>query len=142
MGSIERRIEALERLIEPSEADDAGAAVRRALTHAIMDEYGRLKACRANSGYRGGSPPTPIQPTDPAGDALGYPYTTGELVAYAIRRVLERERDEAPDVLTQEAADQLAASWTENLRSFYGERWDKVEAEGPPEPTPPWRGGY
>ncbi len=142
MGSIERRIEALERLIEPSEAEDEVAELRAALTRDIMGEYARLRACRANSGYRGGSPPTPIQPTDPAGDALGYPYTTGELVEYAARRVLERERMEAPEILTEEAAELLAGRWTEALRSLFDERWDEVEAEGPPEPTPPWRGGF
>ena len=140
MAGIAKRIEALERLIEPPE--DEGAAVRQALMRDILGEFGRLRACRANSSYRGGTPPTPVQPTDPAGDALGYPYTTGECVEYAIRRVLERERDAASDILTEEAVDQLTASWTMGLRSFFGERWDEVEAEGPPEPARPWRGGF
>ena len=140
MAGIDRRIEALERLIQTPE--DEGAAVRQALMRDIVGEFGRLRVCRANSSYRGGTPPTPVQPTDPAGDALGYPYTTGECVEYAIRRVLERERDAAPDILTEEAVDQLAASWTMGLRSFFGERWDEVEAEGPPEPARPWGGGF
>jgi hypothetical protein len=140
VAGIDRRIEALERLIQTPE--DEGAAVRQALMRDILGEFGRLRACRANSSYRGGTPPTPVQPTDPAGEALGYPYTTGECVEYAIRRVLERERDAAPDILTEEAVDQLAASWTMGLRSFFGERWDEVEDEGPPEPARPWRGGF
>ncbi len=140
MGSIDRRIERLEALIPPPE--DADAQLQRAVMQDIMAEYGRLRACRANSGYRGGSPPTPIQPTDPAGEALGYPYTTGELAEYAVRRVFEREREEAPDILTHELTEDLITSWTDTLRSLFGVRWDEVAAEAPPEPTPPWRGGF
>lgn len=82
----------------------------------------------------------PIQPTDPAGEALGYPYTTGELLSYAIRRVFEREREIAPDVLGTEQAEDMIASWTEALRggAILGGRWDEVEAEGPPGRTRPW----
>jgi hypothetical protein len=137
MANIEKRIEDLERLLPPPE--DEGAELRRAVMRDILDEFAALKACRARNVYRGGKPPTPIQPTDPAGEALGYPYTTGERVGFAVRRVFEREREEDPDVFTHEQTEDLIASWTENMRRGpFGERWDEVEAEGPPEPTPPW----
>ncbi len=106
-----------------------------------MDEFGKLKACRATNVYRGGMPPTPIQPTDPAGEALGYPYTTGDLAKFAAKRVFERERAEAPDVLGEEEVEVLVAAWRDHFRRSFGERWDKVEAEDPPEPPAAWRGG-
>jgi hypothetical protein len=138
VGSIDKRIADLERLIGPASPEDEEAELRRAVIRDILDELA-LKARRARNSYRGGNPPTPIQPTDPAGDALGYPYTTGQLTEFAVRRVFEREQDEAPDVLTHEATEDLIASWTENMRRGpFGERWDEVEAEGLPEPTPPW----
>ena len=137
MASIDKRIADLERRIAPPEEEEA--ELRRAVIRDILDELAALKSCRARNSYRGGNPPTPIQPTDPAGEALGYPYTTGELVGFAVRRVFEREQDEAPDVLTHEATEDLIASWIENMRRGpFGERWDELGAEGPPEPTPPW----
>ena len=138
MGSIDRRLDDLEGHFRPPD-EDHEAELRRAVMRDILDEFSRLRSCRAARVYRGGTPPTPIQPTDPAGEALGYPYTMGQLVEFAIRRVFEREQDEAPDVLTHEATEDLIASWTENIRRGpFGERWDEVGAEGPPEPTPPW----
>lgn len=77
MGGLEKRIEALEGRMPPPK--DEAAEIRREITIAILDEFGRLKACRANKHYRGGKPPTPIQPTDPVGERFGYPYTTGQL---------------------------------------------------------------
>ena len=139
MGSIDRRLDALEGHFPPPE--DEGAELRRAVMHDILDEFSRLGSCRARDRYRGGTPPTPIQPTDPAGEALGYPYTTGQLVEFAIRRVFwrSREQDEAPDILTHEVTEDLIASWTENMhRGPFGEGWDRIQAEGPPEETPPW----
>ncbi len=137
---IEKRIERLEGRIEPPK--DVGAELRRALTIDILDELGRLKGARARDIYRGGNPPTPIQPTDPAGDVLGYPYTRGQVVALAVRRVIERARDEAPDILTREATEELVRAWTEMFRNQpapLGQySWDEVECWGPPEPTPPW----
>ena len=142
MGSVDRRLEDLERLIQGPSPEDEEAELRRAVIRDILDEFSRLKACRARNVYRGGKPPTPIQPTDPAGEALGYPYTTGELVCFAVRRVFwrSRERDEAlKGVLTHEATEDLIASWTENMRGgAFGERWDEIDAEAPPEETPPW----
>jgi hypothetical protein len=136
-ASIDRRIADLERRLVPPE--DEGAERRRTAIRDILDEFAALKSCRARNSYRGGNPPTPIQPTDPAGGALGYPYTTGELVGFAVRRVFEREREEDPDVLTDKETEDLIATWTESMRRGpFGERWEEVEAEGPPEPTPPW----
>jgi hypothetical protein len=135
--SVEKRLDDLEEQFGPPE--DEEAKLRRAVIRDILNEFSRLGACRARNRYRGGTPPTPIQPTDPAGDALGYPYTRGELVEFAIRCVFEREQDEAPDILTHEVTEDLIASWTESMRRGpFGERWERIEAEGPPEPTPPW----
>ena len=138
MGSLEKRIEALERLYaaESGEADE-GAEPRRSVLRDIVNELSRLRASRARNGYKGGTPPTPIHPTDPAGEALGYPYTRGQLVEHAVRLVFERGEASAEDT------ERLVASWTEGLRegTVFGERWDDIEAEGPPGSAPLWRGG-
>lgn len=140
MGSIDERIADLERLMSPpSEADEA-ARRAGAVLRDVVDEFSSLKACRASNGYRGGTPPTPIQPTDPAGEALGYPYTKGQLLEHSVRLVFERGEASA----SPEDTERLVASWSERLRedTVFGERWDEIEAEGPPEGTPPWRGGH
>ncbi len=72
MGSLDKRIEGLERLIKPPQ--DEEAQLRRAVMVDILDELSSLTSCRSTNSYRGGKPPTPIQPTDPTGEALGYPY--------------------------------------------------------------------
>ena len=136
--SLERRIEELERIIgQPSEADEE-AELRRVVLRDVVNELSSLKASRARNGYRGGTPPTPIQPTDPAGEALGYPYTKGKLLEHAVRLVFERGEASAEDT------ERLVATWTQGLRedTVAGERWNEIEAEGPPERTPPWLGGY
>jgi hypothetical protein len=139
VGSIDKRIADLERLVGPASPEDEEAELRRAVIRDILDEFAALKGCRARNGYRGGNPPTPIQPTDPAGDALGYPYTTGGLVGFAVRRVFERERETAPEILSGEDVEDLITAWTESMRREpFGKWWDRIEAEGPPEPTPPW----
>jgi hypothetical protein len=141
MASLERRIEDLEGRIEPP--TDESQEVRRRLHTAITDELGRLKAARARGHYRGGNPPRPIQPTDPAGEVLGYPYTQGQVTELAIRRVFEREAEKAPDTTPPETTEELVNSWAEGLRdllSSLGMDWDEVVAWGPPEPTPPWHG--
>jgi hypothetical protein len=146
MGSLDKRIEDLERLIKSPE--DEGAHLRRAVMVDILDELSRLTSCRSTNSYRGGKPPTPIQPTDPTGDALGYPYTRGQLTEYAIRRVLERRRPVRgdPDALSEEAAlEELARGWTASWRRLFfeerGRDWDETWAEEPPGRTQPWRGG-
>jgi hypothetical protein len=143
VGSIDRRIQRLEELYGMGEdTPDVGAELRAAVLHDVMAEFGRLRSCRARGVYRGGTPPTPIQPTDPAGAALGYPYTTGELLEFAVRTVFEREREDL-EPPAQAAVENLITAWTANLRdnTIIGKRWDDVQADGPPEPTPPWRGG-
>jgi hypothetical protein len=136
-ASIDKRIADLERRLVPPE--DEGAELRRAVIRDILDELAALKSRRARNSYGGGNPPTPIQPTDPAGEALGYPYTRGELVGFAVRRVFERAREEDSNV-TDEATEDLIAAWTENLRSGpFGERWEEIEAEGPPGEARPYR---
>ena len=133
MGSLEKRIEELERLIGTPEDEEAKR--RKAIMVATLDEIGALKACRARNSYRGG---IHIQPTDPAGEALGYPYTRGQLFEYAVRRVFEREG--APNV--GEDLEELIEGWTDFWRRISEERgreWDEVEAEGPPERAEPYR---
>jgi hypothetical protein len=130
VASLNGRVSKLEGRIPPPA--DKGEEARREIMHAVLDEIGRLSACRANGHYRGGTPPTPIQPTDPVGDALGYPYTQAEFVEFAIRRVVGRLD------LSAEGAERIVTSWVATLRSVSGERRDEVAAEGPPEPTPPW----
>ena len=133
MGSLERRIEALEKLYagDAQPEEDPGKAAEREIMVAILDELGHLKGCRAQR-YRGG---VPVQPTDPTGAAVGYPYTHGELTEFAIRRVADR-LGFSPD---SEAAQELVITWAARLRSIDEGRWGEVAAEGPPEPTPRWR---
>ena len=131
MASLNGRIRKLEGHIPPPAELEKGEEARREIMFAVLDEIGRLKACRSNRSYRGG---LPIQPTDPTGDALGYPYTHGESTEFAVRRAIERF-DFPKD---SEAAEELITSWVAELRSVSGPRWDEVDAEGPPEPTPPW----
>jgi hypothetical protein len=115
----------------------------------ILDEIGSLQGAKATHSYRGGTPPTPIQTTDPTGDALGYPYTWGDLVRFAIRCVFERNSgpSESSAESSVEASWDLEGLvlersinlWTEAFRDMSGEDgWDRVEAEGPPEPPRPW----
>ncbi len=145
MGSLDKRIEDLERLIKPASPQDEEAQLRRAVMVDILDELSSLTSCRSTNSYRGGKPPTPIQPTDPAGEALGYPYTTGQLAEYAIRRAFERRREIDPDALSEEAVEELACGWTASWRRLFfeerGRDWDEIEAEEPPGRTRPWRGG-
>ena len=71
MASVERRIAALEGLIQPPEQEDEAAALRRALIRDILDEFARLKASRAVH-YRGGKR---IESEDIPGKILGPGYT-------------------------------------------------------------------
>ncbi len=138
MGSLEGRISRLEGLIP--EPEDEGAELRRAVMVNILNEIGHLSACRARNSYRGGTPMTPIQPTDPAGEALGYPYTWGELTTFAIRRVFERLEEEG--MISGEAVEQVIDAWVDRFKEKFahsGRDWDDIDAEGPPEPTRPWR---
>jgi len=138
MGGVERRLDDLEVHFRPAslEVEDEETRLRRTIFRLVLDEISSLGASRARNRYRGGTPPTPIQPTDPVGDSLGYPYTYGERTEFAITRVLERLE------LSEEESEEIMAHWVGWFRELDREqgwdRWDEVEVEGPPEPTPPW----
>jgi hypothetical protein len=55
VAGIDKRIEALEALIGQPEEEDPEGEARRALMRDIMNEYGRLRACRANRSYISGA---------------------------------------------------------------------------------------
>jgi hypothetical protein len=104
----------------------------------ILNEIGALRGNRATH-YRGGNPPTPIQPTDPAGDVLGYPYTWGDLVTLAITRVFERNADPEAEGLELQILQKSVNLWAAGFKDISGEdEWDQVVAEGPPEAPRPW----
>jgi hypothetical protein len=128
VGSLNGRISKLEgRIPQPPDKD---GELRKALMIAFLDELSRLKSVRGHGIPRIGEPNIP--PFDEAGETLGYPYTFGELMELAIRRVFERMRDEG--AIPPEGVEQLAERWTEEFRSQepFGQGWDKVEATGPP----------
>lgn len=128
MASIEDRLRRLEESIE--EPDEA-AQQRRYGMHAIMNEYGRLKASRAVH-HRGGGPGKPlrrIEPEDIPGRILGPVYTTGDMVGLAVRRVVEREFSAD---LEDDEAERLIEAWTDGMRQLYerigkGGTWDRIE---------------
>jgi hypothetical protein len=86
MGSIDKRIENLERLVGPPE--DEAAERRRSVAREILDEFARLKASGAVH-YRAG---VRIEPEDIPGKILGPGYTAEQMWELAERRVLERGR--------------------------------------------------
>jgi hypothetical protein len=75
----------------------------------------------------------------------------GDLVTFAIRRVFERNSDPSESSAEESSAEAawdleglvLERSinlWTEAFKDMFGEDgWDRIEAEGPPEPPRPWR---
>jgi hypothetical protein len=140
MGSLEKRLAALEGRIPPPE--DKGAELRRALKIGILNEIGRLKSLRGHGIHRIGEPHIP--PFDPVGEALGYPYTHGEFIEFAVRSVLEREREEAPEILTREVVEVLIENWTEAFRRMFVKAGvsdpDEISEHGPPDPAPPHLG--
>jgi hypothetical protein len=85
MGSIDKRIENLERLVGPPE--DEAAERRRSVVREILDEFAALKASRAVH-YRAG---VRVEPEDIPGTILGPDYTTEQLWELAAKRVFERE---------------------------------------------------
>jgi hypothetical protein len=85
VGSIDKRLEVLERLVGPPE--DQAAERRRSVTREILDEFARLKSSRAVH-YRAGMR---IEPEAIPGKILGPDYTTEQLWALAAKRVFERE---------------------------------------------------
>jgi hypothetical protein len=86
MGSIDKRIENLERLVGPPE--DEAAERRPSVAREILDEFARLKASGAVH-YRAG---VRIEPEDTPGKILGPGYTAEQVWELAERRVLERGR--------------------------------------------------
>ena len=128
MASIDKRIEALEGLTGPTEAEDPHRETAKTLMRAILDEYACLKASRA-AGSRGG---VPIVPEDTPGKVLGPVYTTGEVVRLAVRRVAERELS---GDFNEGEIEEMVAGWTEGMRALYeragkGRMWDRVERGG------------
>jgi hypothetical protein len=89
-ASINKRIEALEGLIQPPEQEDEAAALQKALLYEYLDELARLKSSRAVH-YRAGER---IEPADIPGKILGPDYTPEDLRELAIKRVLERRASE------------------------------------------------
>jgi hypothetical protein len=75
VGSIDKRLGDLERLVEPPE--DESRALRWAVSRDILNEFACLKRSRA-VGYRGG---VRIEPEDIPGKILGPGYTTGRCVS-------------------------------------------------------------
>ena len=89
MGSIDRRIEALEgRIQPPTSPEDETAARQRALTRDILDEFASLRASCAVH-YRGNKR---IEPEDIPRKILGPGYSTENVWELARKRVLERGR--------------------------------------------------
>jgi hypothetical protein len=128
VGSLDGRISKLEgRIPQPPDKD---GALRKALMIAFLDELSWLKSVRGHGIPRIGEPNIP--PFDEAGETLGYPYTFGQLMELAIRRVFERMRDEG--AIPPEEVEQLANRWTEEFRNHepFGQGWDEVEATVPP----------
>jgi hypothetical protein len=150
MPSLRSWIEKIERRMSDPASLDEDKEREWVISCEILNEIGALQGNKATH-YRGGTPPTPIQATDPTGDALGYPYTWGDLVTLAIRRVFERNSDPSGSSAEESSAETawdleglvLERSinlWTEAFKDMFGEDgWDRVEAEGPPEPPRPWR---
>jgi hypothetical protein len=85
MGSIDKRIEALEGRIQPPPADEATAR-RRVLLRLTLDELARLRASRAVH-YRAGKR---IEPEDIPGKILGPGYTKRDVRELARRRAVRR----------------------------------------------------
>jgi hypothetical protein len=140
MPSLRGWIEKIERRMPDPASLDEDKEREWVIGCEILDEIGSLQGAKATHSYRGGNPPTPIQTTDPTGDALGYPYTWGDLVRFAIRRVFERNSDPKAEDLESLILERSVNLWVEAFRDMSSEdEWDQVVAEGPPEPPRPWR---
>jgi hypothetical protein len=121
VGSLEKRMENLEGRIEPPE--DEGRAKRRAILRAIIEDFGRLKGSRAVHYWSGPNGMTPIEPEDIPGQYLTKPYTTGDLIDLAIKRVWEREGLD----------EDLMAPWMQAYKGALEQRGydlEKVEDDG------------
>jgi hypothetical protein len=140
MPSLRGWIEKIERRMPDPASLDEDKEREWVIGCEILDEIGALQGNGGGHSYRGGNPPTPIQPTDPAGDVLGYPYTWGGLVTLAVRRVFERNADPEAEGLELQILQRSINLWTEVFKDMFGEdACDQVVAEGPPEAPRPWR---
>jgi hypothetical protein len=128
VGSIDRRLDDLEgHFRQPDE--DHEAELQRARWRAILNEFAGLKASRAVH-YCANKR---VEPEDIPGKILGPGYTTGEVWELAARRVFEREREIAPEILSEEDIEEMFANWTASSRRFFEESgydWHKVEDAG------------
>ena len=84
MGSIDKRLENLERLVR---SPDENSEHRWTVVRDILNEFARLKASRAVH-YCGG---VRIEPEDIPARILGPDYTTEQVWELVARRVSERE---------------------------------------------------
>jgi hypothetical protein len=91
--SIDKRLEDLERLVEPPE--DEGTERRRALMREVLNELASLRASGA-AYYRAG---VRVEPEDIPTKILGPGYSREQLWELAERRVFEREREDVPGSL-------------------------------------------
>jgi hypothetical protein len=135
VGSLNGRLRRLEERLEGlmPEPKDEAAELRRRIHIAILDELSYLKSVRAHGLPRTGEPNIP--PFDEAGEILGYPYTAGQLMELAVRRVFERLIEEG--AISEEEAERFIAGYTEKYKNQVAKleprrSWDKVEATGPP----------
>jgi hypothetical protein len=85
VGSIDKRLENLERLVGPPE--DEAAERRRSVAREILNEFAALKASGA-AHYRAG---VHVEPEDIPGKILGPSYTTEQVWELAAKRVFDRE---------------------------------------------------
>ena len=122
MASLEDRIRRLEGRIGGEAPKYQGETFRHAVITLILDEFARPKASRA-ARYRGGKP---VVPEDIPFKELGAAYTTGDMWALAVRRVVARHYDD----LSDEERTAIIEGWTESVRAGWsGFDWDRVEDE-------------
>jgi hypothetical protein len=124
VGSLEKRLDALQGRIPPPE--DKSMELRRALRHAIMDEYASLKWYSGHTHVIRKEGLVPIEPENKPTNILGPGYTTGQLWELAVRRVFERELED--DALI----DEMVTNWTrmfEEWSAHCGFDWYEVEVQ-------------
>jgi hypothetical protein len=120
VASLEDRIRRLEGRIGGEAPKDQDEAIRHSIITLILDEFARLKASRV-AHYRGG---VPIVPEDIPFKELGPGYTTGDMWALAVRRVVAGHYDG----LSDEKRTAIIEGRTESVRAGWsGFDWDKVD---------------
>jgi len=152
MGSLDNWLNKLEGRM-PGPEDESVARWRTSVIFLeVLTEASQLRTARGmTNSYRGGKL---IQPHDPVGEAVGYPYTHGEAREFAVRRAIERMASEGR-LLYDGDPEELIAEWTETFKDIDARGveireskimggmaiWDEVSATGPPEPLIPRRLG-